>query len=84
MTSKKKKKKPLNKLSIAQEENKDVVWSKKDDEDLLDFYNDKQIKSKQGNLGKEHWIQCAEKMNIRTNENNLISKQCKGKRNSTR
>jgi hypothetical protein len=31
----------------------------KGDEDLLSFYNDKQIKLNQGNLRKGHWTQCA-------------------------
>ena len=50
------------------------MWSKKEDEDLLDFYNDKRIKLKQGNLGKGHWCKCAEKVSVNKNENNVSKK----------
>jgi hypothetical protein len=62
----------LNKSS--QEEKKDVVWSEKEDEDLLDFYTNKYIDLKQGNLGKGHWNQCVEKVNVNKNENDLTRK----------
>jgi hypothetical protein len=68
----KRRKEPLNKS--LQEENKDVVWSEKEDKDLLDFYNDKSIKLKQWNLGKGHWNQCDEKVNISKDENDLTRK----------
>jgi hypothetical protein len=39
----KKRKESLNKSLNAEKENKDVVWFEKEDEDLLNFYNDKQL-----------------------------------------
>ena len=63
------------------------MWSEKEDEYLLDFYNDKHIQLKQGNLGKDHWNECAEKVNVNKNRNDITKKtlgQCKGRWKSMR
>ena len=62
-----------------------LCWSKKEDEDLLNFYNDKHIHLKQVNLGKGHWNECTEKVNVNKNKNDITKKtsgQCKGRWNS--